>query len=44
MTPHCASGTWRSRIDIARETVDGMLAMLKGEVPYQLVNREILSR
>ncbi len=44
MTPHCASGTWRSRIDIARETVDGMLAMLKGEVPYQLVNKEILSR
>ena len=42
MTPHCASGTYRSRVAIAREATDGLLAALKGEAPYNLVNKEVL--
>lgn len=42
LTPHCASGTYRSRIGIARQALDGLLAVLKGEKPFNLVNKEVL--
>ena len=42
MTPHCASGTMRSRVEIVQEALQGTLDCLNGKVPYNLVNKDLL--
>ena len=42
LTPHAASGTWKTRCNMTREGLAGMAALLRGEVPYNVVNKEVL--
>ncbi len=42
LTPHCASGTWKTRINMMTEAISGITGVLKGEKPYNVVNKEVL--
>ena len=42
LTPHCASGTWKTRINMMKEAIEGVTGVLRGEVPYNVVNKEVL--
>ena len=42
MTPHVASGTWKTRVGMANEGLSGVAAVLRGEKPYNVVNQEVL--
>ena len=44
LTPHAASGTMKARIGMLKEAVSGMAAVLNGEVPYNVVNPEVLKK
>ena len=41
MTPHIASATVPARTGMLHEAMSGIVGFLKGEVPYNLVNKEI---
>lgn len=41
LTPHCASGTMKARLGMAKEALDGITAVLKGKQPCNVVNPEI---
>lgn len=41
LTPHIASLTMRSRIAMCNEALNGLVAVLKGERPYNVVNPEV---
>ena len=44
LTPHCASGTWKTRINMLKEGMEGVTGVLRGEVPYNVVNKEIFAK
>ena len=41
LTAHCASGTWKTRINMMKEAIEGLCGVLRGEVPYNVVNKEV---
>lgn len=41
LTPHIASAALSTRIGMAREALDGITAVLQGEIPYNVVNPQI---
>lgn len=43
-TPHAAWYSEQSRIDMRRKAAGQVVSVLKGELPYSLVNREVLQR
>ena len=44
LTPHAASGTMKARIGMIKEAVSGLVGVLNGEVPYNVVNPEVLKK
>lgn len=44
LTPHAAWYSEQSRMDMRRKAVGQVVSVLKGELPYSLVNREVLER
>lgn len=42
LTPHVGSSAYDTRVQMAREALSGMIACLKGEKPYNLVNPSVL--
>ncbi|MGH7775134.1 MAG: C-terminal binding protein [Candidatus Binatia bacterium] len=44
LTPHAAWYSEQSRLDMRRRAVGQVVSVLKGELPYSLVNREVLGR
>lgn len=42
LTPHIASCTLKARIGMANEALAGITGVLKGEKPYNVVNKEVL--
>ncbi|MDO4961073.1 MAG: NAD(P)-dependent oxidoreductase [Eubacteriales bacterium] len=43
MTPHCASGTLATRLAMVQESMDGMVAVLRGEpLPVNCINKKLL--
>ena len=42
LTPHAASGTMKARVGMLKEAVSGMTGVLNGEIPYNVVNPEVL--
>jgi D-3-phosphoglycerate dehydrogenase len=44
ITPHSAWYSEQSRLDMRRRAVGQVISVLKGELPYSLVNREVLER
>ena len=44
LTPHCASGTWKTRIAMMKEGISGITGVLRGEVPYNVINKEVLEK
>ncbi|MBI2990929.1 MAG: C-terminal binding protein [Deltaproteobacteria bacterium] len=44
LTPHAAWYSEQSRMDMRRKAVGQVVSVLKGELPYSLVNREVLGR
>ena len=42
LTPHAASGTWKTRCNMAREAMAGTVAYFNGEMPYNVVNKKDL--
>lgn len=41
LAPHIGSMTWDSRVGMARESIDGILKALNGEVPDNCVNKTV---
>ena len=41
-TPHVASETPSGRVNMSKEALDGILAFFKGEIPSNLINKEII--
>ena len=41
LTPHIASAAFSTRIGMAREAMDGITAVLRGERPYNVINPQI---
>jgi D-3-phosphoglycerate dehydrogenase len=44
LTPHSAWYSEQSRMDMRRRAVGQVVSVLKGEIPYSLVNREVLEK
>jgi len=44
LTPHSAWYSEQSRADMRRRAVGQVVSVLKGELPYSLVNREVLQK
>ncbi len=44
MTPHVASAARRTRVLMAQEAIDGMVGVLRGEIPSNVINREVLEK
>lgn len=44
LTPHIASLTMRARVAMCQEALDGMLAVLRGEIPHNVVNPAVFSK
>jgi D-3-phosphoglycerate dehydrogenase len=44
LTPHSAWYSEESRVDMRRRAVGQVVSVLKGEMPYSLVNREVLEK
>ncbi len=44
LTPHAAWYSEQSRVDMRRRAVGQVVSVLKGELPYSLVNREVLQK
>jgi D-3-phosphoglycerate dehydrogenase len=44
LTPHAAWYSEQSRLDMRHRAVGQVVSVLKGELPYSLVNREVLQR
>ena len=44
LTPHAASGTMKARVGMLKEAVSGMAGVLKGEIPYNVVNPQVLKK
>jgi D-3-phosphoglycerate dehydrogenase len=44
LTPHSAWYSEQSRMDMRRRAVGQVVSVLKGEMPYSLVNREVLEK
>ncbi len=44
LTPHSAWYSEESRVDMRRRAVGQVVSVLKGELPYSLVNREVLEK
>jgi len=44
MTPHIASCTMRSRVDMAKEGLDGLTAILEGRIPHNVVNPSVFEK
>ncbi len=44
LTPHAAWYSEQSRVDMRRRAVGQVVSVLKGELPYSLVNREVLEK
>ena len=44
MTPHCATGTFKDRVAIASEAIQGMADYLDGKEPHNLVNQTVKSK
>lgn len=44
LTPHAAWYSEQSRMEMQRRAVGQVVSVLKGELPYSLVNREVLER
>jgi len=44
LTPHSAWYSEQSRVDMRRRAVGQVVSVLKGELPYSLVNREVLEK
>lgn len=42
MTPHIASATIPTRTGMLYEALDGIVGVLSGEIPYNVVNKEVL--
>ena len=42
LTPHAASGTMKARVGMIKEAVSGLVGVLNGEVPYNVVNPQVL--
>lgn len=43
LTPHIASAVLTTRIGMAREALEGITKVLKGEEPYNVINPEVLT-
>jgi len=43
ITPHVASSTLKARLGMAHEALTGLTAVLKGEKPYNVINKEVLA-
>ena len=41
ITPHIGSNVLESRLSMAREALDGLSALFKGEYPENVVNKEL---
>lgn len=44
LTPHAASCTMKARIGMLKEAVNGMAVVLRGGIPYNVVNPEVLKK
>ena len=44
LTPHSAWYSEQSRAEMRRRAVGQVVSVLKGEIPYSLVNREVVER
>ncbi len=44
LTPHIASLTMRSRIAMCNEALEGLIAVIKGEIPHNVINPEVLKK
>lgn len=44
LTPHAAWYSEQSRLDMRRRAVGQVVSVLKGDLPYSLINREVLER
>lgn len=44
LTPHVASLTMRSRIAMCNEALQGIVAVLRGEIPHNVVNSTVLNK
>ncbi|BEU87038.1 2-hydroxyacid dehydrogenase family protein [Selenomonas sp. TAMA-11512] len=44
LTPHIASGTMKARVGMAIEALTGLTAVLCGEIPYNVVNKEVCAK
>jgi D-3-phosphoglycerate dehydrogenase len=44
LTPHAAWYSEQSKVDLRRRAVGQVVSVLKGELPYSLVNREVLEK
>ncbi|MCH3917573.1 MAG: dihydrofolate reductase [Spirochaetia bacterium] len=44
LTPHVASSTMKARLGMAKEALSGIAAVLKGNIPYNVINPEVLKK
>lgn len=44
LTPHIASGTMKARVGMAIEALTGLAGVLSGEIPYNVINKEVLEK
>lgn len=44
MTPHIASLTMRSRVNMAKEALEGLVTILRGGIPHNVVNPQVLKK
>jgi len=42
LTPHCASNPLSTRLNMLHETMEGIIAVLNGEIPYNIINPEVM--
>lgn len=41
LTPHIGTMAWDARCDMAREALNGIVAVLNGEIPYNCINKSV---
>ena len=44
MTPHIGSMAYEVRVQMGLECLNGIAGVLRGEIPYNVVNREALQK
>jgi len=44
LTPHVGTLEFSTRVEMAHESLNGALAVLKGEIPYNCINKEVFKK